>query len=93
MGQQGARTASVVLPATAETPEVEVRRSVRRRRTVSAYRDGPRVVVMSLMKPVPGTNQRSMVIEMGHGCSQRRWNARNFPVANTTSVSPTTVNC
>ena len=46
MGQQGARIASVVLPATAETPEVEVRRSVRRRRTVSAYRDGPRVVVM-----------------------------------------------
>src|SRR3954449_8326512 len=28
------------------TPEVEVRRSKRRRRTVSAYRDGDRVVVM-----------------------------------------------
>jgi predicted metal-dependent hydrolase len=27
-------------------PEVEVRRSARRRRTVSAYRDGPRVVVL-----------------------------------------------
>jgi len=46
MGQQVSRTASVVLPATAETPEVEVRRSTRRRRTVSAYRDGSRVVVL-----------------------------------------------
>ncbi len=27
-------------------PEVEVRRSKRRRRTVSAYRDGDRIVVM-----------------------------------------------
>jgi hypothetical protein len=54
---------------------------------------GPRVVVMSLMKPVPGTNQRSIVIEMGQGCSQRRWNARNFPAGSTTSFSPTTVNC
>ncbi|MFT4083120.1 MAG: M48 family metallopeptidase [Nocardioides sp.] len=29
-----------------ETPEVEVRRSSRRRRTVSAYRDGERIVVL-----------------------------------------------
>lgn len=29
-----------------ETPEVEVRRSKRRRRTVSAYRDGERIVVL-----------------------------------------------
>jgi hypothetical protein len=28
---------------------------------------GPRVVVMSLMKPIPGTNQRSIVVEIGHG--------------------------
>ena len=32
--------------ATGPRPEVEVRRSKRRRRTVSAYRDGDRVVVM-----------------------------------------------
>ena len=35
-------------------PEVEVRRSSRRRRTVSAYRDGDRVVVM-----IPATMTRS----------------------------------
>ena len=29
-----------------DRPEVEVRRSKRRRRTVSAYRDGDRVIVM-----------------------------------------------
>lgn len=34
------------MPATPTRPEVEVRRSKRRRRTVSAYRDGDRVVVM-----------------------------------------------
>ncbi|WP_395656021.1 M48 family metallopeptidase [Nocardioides sp.] len=33
-------------PSPAPRPEVEVRRSKRRRRTVSAYRDGDRVVVM-----------------------------------------------
>src|SRR3954451_20597365 len=32
--------------ATARKPLVEVRRSLRRRRTVSAYRDGERVVVL-----------------------------------------------
>jgi predicted metal-dependent hydrolase len=37
---------SVVLPATADSPEVEVRRSARRRRTVAAYREGKRVVVL-----------------------------------------------
>ncbi|MBB2894507.1 M48 family metallopeptidase [Flexivirga oryzae] len=31
---------------TSPTPEVEVRRSTRRRRTVSAYRDGERIVVL-----------------------------------------------
>lgn len=31
---------------TSPTPEVEVRRSTRRRRTVSAYRDGDRIVVL-----------------------------------------------
>jgi predicted metal-dependent hydrolase len=36
----------VVLPATADSPEVEVRRSARRRRTVAAYREGKRVVVL-----------------------------------------------
>jgi predicted metal-dependent hydrolase len=47
MGRQQARAASViVVPATADAPEVEVRRSARRRRTVSAYRDGARVVVL-----------------------------------------------
>lgn len=34
------------VPGAARTPEVEVRRSTRRRRTVSAYRDGDRVVVL-----------------------------------------------
>jgi predicted metal-dependent hydrolase len=34
------------MSATPTRPEVEVRRSKRRRRTVSAYRDGDRVVVM-----------------------------------------------
>src|SRR6188768_2909861 len=38
-----ARREAAVRP---ERPEVEVRRSKRRRRTVSAYRDGDRVVVM-----------------------------------------------
>src|SRR5690349_19933838 len=33
-------------PGAPEAPEVEVRRSRRRRRTVSAYRDGNRIVVM-----------------------------------------------
>lgn len=33
-------------PEAADAPEVEVRRSRRRRRTVSAYRDGDRIVVM-----------------------------------------------
>jgi predicted metal-dependent hydrolase len=47
MGRQQPRAASVVVvPATADAPEVEVRRSARRRRTVSAYRDGARVVVL-----------------------------------------------
>jgi predicted metal-dependent hydrolase len=32
--------------AAADTPQVEVRRSKRRRRTVSAYRDGDRIVVL-----------------------------------------------
>lgn len=34
------------MPAQPPPPEVEVRRSKRRRRTVSAYRDGDRIVVM-----------------------------------------------
>lgn len=34
------------MPAQPSPPEVEVRRSKRRRRTVSAYRDGDRIVVM-----------------------------------------------
>jgi predicted metal-dependent hydrolase len=38
--------ASRVEPASLFTPEVEVRRSTRRRRTVSAYREGSRVVVL-----------------------------------------------
>ena len=46
MGRKTSRTPSVVLPATAGSPEVEIRRSPRRRRTVSAYRDGVRVVVL-----------------------------------------------
>jgi predicted metal-dependent hydrolase len=37
---------SRVEPASLFTPEVEVRRSTRRRRTVSAYREGSRVVVL-----------------------------------------------
>jgi len=46
MGRATARTEPIVLPATPGSPEVEVRRSARRRRTVSAYRDGSRVVVL-----------------------------------------------
>ena len=46
MGRKTSRTPSVVLPATADSPEVEVRRSARRRRTVAAYREGNRVVVL-----------------------------------------------
>jgi hypothetical protein len=46
MGRKTSRTPSVVLPATADSPEVEVRRSARRRRTVAAYREGKRVVVL-----------------------------------------------
>jgi predicted metal-dependent hydrolase len=46
MGRKTARTPSVVLPATPDRPEVEVRRSTRRRRTVAAYREGDRVVVL-----------------------------------------------
>src|SRR5437763_16938352 len=40
--------------ATARKPVVEVRRSERRRRTVSAYRDGERVVVL-----IPGQFSRA----------------------------------
>jgi predicted metal-dependent hydrolase len=46
MGSTSSRTRSSVLPATADRPEVEVRRSSRRRRTVAAYREGERVVVL-----------------------------------------------
>ena len=46
MGRKTSRMRSVVLPATADSPEVEVRRSARRRRTVAAYREGKRVVVL-----------------------------------------------
>lgn len=42
-GEEAAATASGGAPA---APEVEVRRSRRRRRTVSAYRDGDRIVVL-----------------------------------------------
>ena len=40
------------------TPEVEVRRSKRRRRTVSAYRDGDRIVVL-----IPATMSRKQEAE------------------------------
>ena len=40
------------------TPEVEVRRSKRRRRTVSAYRDGDKVVVL-----IPATMSRKQEAE------------------------------
>ena len=40
------------------TPEVEVRRSKRRRRTVSAYRDGDKVVVL-----IPATRSRKQEAE------------------------------
>ena len=40
------------------TPEVEVRRSRRRRRTVSAYREGDRIVVM-----IPATMTRAQETE------------------------------
>ncbi len=43
---------------TAATPDVEVRRSRRRRRTVSAYRDGDRIVVM-----IPATMTRAQEAE------------------------------
>lgn len=46
-------------PAPSAAPEVEVRRSTRRRRTVSAYRDGERVIVL-----VPARLSRS---------EERRW--------------------
>ena len=36
----------MAVPQSPEVPEVEVRRSRRRRRTVSAYRDGDRIVVL-----------------------------------------------
>ena len=45
--------------ARAAEPEVEVRRSARRRRTVSAYRDGDRTVVL-----IPGRMSRA---------EERRW--------------------
>ena len=41
-----------------DTPDVEVRRSRRRRRTVSAYRDGDRIVVM-----IPATMTRAQEAE------------------------------
>jgi predicted metal-dependent hydrolase len=46
------------MAATSRTPEVEVRRSRRRRRTVSAYRDGDTVVVM-----IPATMTRAQEAE------------------------------
>lgn len=46
MGGKTSRTPAVVQPASGERPEVEVRRSSRRRRTVAAYREGDRVVVL-----------------------------------------------
>src|SRR4051812_49612611 len=41
-----ARGLGAAAPGAAESPLVEVRRSARRRRTVSAYRDGDRTVVL-----------------------------------------------
>lgn len=46
------------MAAASRTPEVEVRRSRRRRRTVSAYRDGDTVVVM-----IPATMTRAQEAE------------------------------
>ena len=41
-----------------DAPDVEVRRSRRRRRTVSAYRDGDRIVVM-----IPATMTRAQTLQ------------------------------
>jgi predicted metal-dependent hydrolase len=46
------------MPDRQPSPEVEVRRSRRRRRTVSAYRDGDRIVVM-----IPATMSRKQEAE------------------------------
>lgn len=47
---------------TAATGEVEVRRSARRRRTVSAYRDGDRTVVLIPARMSPAEEQRWVTV-------------------------------
>lgn len=48
---------------TSPTPEVEVRRSARRRRTVSAYRDGDRIVVL-IPARLSKKDEKRMVADM-----------------------------
>jgi predicted metal-dependent hydrolase len=57
------------------SPEVEVRRSKRRRRTVSAYRDGDRIVVMipaSLSRKEEAEWVRTMVARLERSDQRRR---------------------
>ena len=49
----GAPTPNAEIPGAQTPPEVEVRRSRRRRRTVSAYREGERIIVL-----IPATMSR-----------------------------------
>ncbi len=51
-------TAMSSLTATGVEPQVEIRRSTRRRRTVSAYRDGERIVVLVPARLDPQEEQR-----------------------------------
>jgi predicted metal-dependent hydrolase len=62
-----------VSPGTPE-PEVEVRRSGRRRRTVSAYRDGERIVVLIPASFSPAEERRwvSAMVERLHAQESRR---------------------
>jgi predicted metal-dependent hydrolase len=57
------QAARVSQPASARKPVVEVRRSQRRRRTVSAYRDGERVVVL-IPAQFSGAEEREWVDRM-----------------------------
>src|SRR5438045_544777 len=56
-------------------------------RSSRCTRPGPLTTVVSFIKPVPGTNQRSILIEMRDRSSERMWNALNLPAATLTLSS------
>src|SRR5258708_38920825 len=68
--------ATSVLPVAEAQPLVEVRRSARRRRTVSAYRDGDRTIVLLPARMSRAEEQRWIAIMLERLATQERRSAR-----------------